>query len=63
MYSQLSLSAAKLEISDHQRRAERQLSCDRPAKSRRRLRASSLARLVRLQHAAPAAARAGGDAA
>jgi hypothetical protein len=65
MCSQLSFTAAKLEIADRQRRAERQLSCDRPSKARRHPRRSSLARLVRLRRGAPPAglARAGNEAA
>jgi hypothetical protein len=65
MCSQLSFTAAKLEIADRQHRAERQLACDRPSKTRRHPRRGSLARLVRLRRGAPATglARAGNEAA
>jgi len=55
MHSQLSYAAVKLEINDRQRRAERELSCGRPAKSTGHRYRSQLARLVTLLRTAPAA--------
>jgi hypothetical protein len=54
MHSQLSYTAAKLEIADHQRRAERGLSRGRKAKPTCDRRPSPIARLVTLRRTRPA---------
>jgi hypothetical protein len=53
MHSQLNYAAAKLEIADHQRRAEREISWGQPAKPARRARRNPLARLLNLRRTTP----------
>jgi hypothetical protein len=56
MHSQLSYTAAKLEIVDRRRRAERELYRDRPEKAARGPRRSPIVRLTALCRRTPASA-------